>query len=123
MEQSKPFHTVKMLFLALNFPCYKKLPQGKSQQAAPGRAQALAVPTLHIVLQDLCEHHEQSLLKAAHGLGVGLARYPDGQADGLKHVMVKVGFAGILQTSYKQRNQPKLADKSLNLLNVFLTED
>lgn len=32
--------------------------------------------------------------------------------------MVKVRLAGILKTSYKQKNQSKLADKSLILLNL-----
>lgn len=38
--------------------------------------------------------------------------------------MVKVRLAGILKTSYKQINQPKLADKSLISLKIyFSTED
>lgn len=122
MEQSKHFQTVKMLFLPLSFLCYKKTchkVNPSSQAQWREHRHSLTVVTLHIILQDLCEHQEQSLLKAPHCLWVCLARYPYRQADWLKQVMVKVRFAGILETSYKQINQSKLAHRSLILLNIF----
>lgn len=48
-------------------------------------------------MKDLSENREKSLLKAAHSGGVGLAGDPDGQAEGLKQVVVEVWLAGILK--------------------------
>ena len=52
-------------------------------------------------MKDLREHGEEGLLKAAHGAWVGLAGDPDGQAQGLKQVVVEVGLAGILKAGEK----------------------
>ena len=54
--------------------------------------------TLDIILKDLSEDREESLLEAADSSRVGFAGDADGQAQGLKQVVVKVRLAGILKT-------------------------
>lgn len=53
--------------------------------------------TLNIVLEDLREDGEERFLKTADSSGVRLAGDADRQAQGLKQVVVKVRFAGILK--------------------------
>lgn len=53
--------------------------------------------TLDVVLKNLCDDGKECFLEAADRGGVGLAGDPDGQAQGLKQVVVKVRLAGILK--------------------------
>lgn len=85
-----PYGTIKTLsdcenivspleFPVLQKACHKVNPRSQPQWRE--HRHSVTVLTLHIILQDLCEHQEQSLLKAPHCLWVCLARYPYRQAD------------------------------------------
>lgn len=72
---------------------------------------------MHVALQDLGEHQEQSLFEVADGAGVGAAGDTHRQTDRLKQVMVEVRFAGILWREGNETN-PISRLLSVRLLEV-----